>query len=193
MIILICFIKTINCFLVIHAGYEGDEIVEKIQNLRQIIRAKAISNPEIMLYCCLTQAPTAKIGRCITHDQLRLGSFLLGTSSLVKVDTLHLKQYWTKMLLRKKRQQHHYKSIGGICLDFKVCPTFTQSLCLTCYIDIRILLDFKSVYQYLLYNCISYIFKVILVFALISCLSNSSYQPPLVLIVNEQEIVKIIP
>lgn len=183
MIILICFIKTINCFLVIHA---------KIQNLRQIIRAKAISNynPEIMLYCCLTQAPTAKIGRCITHDQLRLGSFLLGTSSLVKVDTLHLKQYLTKMLLRKKRQQHHYKSIGGICLDFKVCPTFTQSLCLTCYIDIRILLDFKSVYQYLLYNCISYIFKVILVFALISCLSNSSYQPPLVFIVNEQEIEK---
>lgn len=29
----------------IHAGYEGDEIVEKMQNLRQIIRAKAISNP----------------------------------------------------------------------------------------------------------------------------------------------------
>lgn len=29
----------------IHAGYEGDEIVEKMQSLRQIIRAKAISNP----------------------------------------------------------------------------------------------------------------------------------------------------
>lgn len=48
MITLICFIKTINCFFgdsCGYEGYEGDEIVEKMQNLRQIIRAKAISNP----------------------------------------------------------------------------------------------------------------------------------------------------
>lgn len=71
----------------INAGYEGDEIVEKIQNLRQIIRAKALSDPENLLYCCLTLESATKIGRCITHSQLRL----LGTSSLVKVNTLHLK------------------------------------------------------------------------------------------------------